>query len=130
MGDWKEQSIERERGRSATPRTFKCSRCAIEEEALPSGMDDAKGATHFVYSLPQGWWGITTREGMKLFCPNEAVTIREGEVLEEGGAEMKCEECGIEIDTSDGYDPTCGDPIGDPEAGGYLCPDIICQECR
>jgi hypothetical protein len=45
MGDWKEQSIKRDRGRSATPRTFKCSRCAIEEEALPSGMDDAKGGT-------------------------------------------------------------------------------------
>ena len=81
MGYWKEQSIERERGRSATPRTFKCSRCAVEEEALPSGMDDAKGRTHFVYSLPERWWGITTREGMKLFCPDEAVTIVGGEVV-------------------------------------------------
>ena len=44
--------------------------------------------------------------------------------------EIDCEDCGIEIDTSDGYDPICGDPIGDPKAGGYLCPDIICLACR
>jgi rubredoxin len=76
MEDWKEQPIKRN-----TPRTFKCVRCGVEEEALPWGMDDFKGGTHFVYFLPEGWWSITTREGMKLFCSDEAVTIVGGEVV-------------------------------------------------
>ena len=66
-----------------TPRTFKCDFCQIEEEALPWGTKDIQGATQFVYSLPEGWWSISTREGMKLFCGDEAVVIKGGEVLEE-----------------------------------------------
>ena len=63
-----------------TPRTLKCDRCQIEEEALPWGMEDLLGATQFVYSLPEKWWSISTREGMKMFCGDEAVTIVGGEV--------------------------------------------------
>jgi len=66
-----------------TPRTFTCDFCQIEEEALPWGTKDIQGATQFVYSLPEGWWSISTRGGMKLFCVDEAVTIMGGEVLEE-----------------------------------------------
>ena len=77
MGDWNEQSIKR-----TTPRTFKCVRCGLEEEALPTGMTDVMGGTHFAYHTPKGWWSITTREAMLLFCADEAVTIVAGEVLE------------------------------------------------
>jgi len=66
-----------------TPRTLKCDRCQIEEEALPWGMKDMQGATQFVYSLPEGWWSISAREGMLMFCGDEDVTIRGGEVLED-----------------------------------------------
>ena len=66
-----------------TPRTFKCDFCHVEEEALPWGTKDIQGATQFVYSLPEKWWSISTRTGMKMFCGDEAVTIMGGEVLEE-----------------------------------------------
>ena len=79
MGYWKNVSI-----KMSTPRTFKCINCKAAEEALPTSMDDSKGVTHFTYSLPQGWWHINTREGMKLFCGDEAVTIVGGEVLGSG----------------------------------------------
>jgi hypothetical protein len=64
-----------------TPRTFKCVRCGVEEEALPTGYTTITGATLFVYKTPEGWWSITMREGMLLFCRDEAVTIVGGEVL-------------------------------------------------
>ena len=76
MGYWKEQAIKR-----STPRTFTCVRCGVEEEALPTGMTDLNGGTHYAYHTPKGWWSITTREGMKMFCGDEAVTIVGGEVL-------------------------------------------------
>jgi len=76
VGYWKDVSIKR-----STPRTFKCVRCEVEEEALPWGMEDLQGGTHYVYSLPEGWWGISKREGTLLFCRDEAVTIVGGEVL-------------------------------------------------
>ena len=66
-----------------TPRTFKCDFCQVEEEALPWGTKDIQGATQFVYSLPEGWWSISTRGGMKLFCVDEAVTIMGGEVIDQ-----------------------------------------------
>ena len=68
--------------KSSTPKTFKGVRCGAEEEALPWGMEDLQGTTHFVYSLPKGWWSIATRGGSKQFCPYEAVTIQAGEILE------------------------------------------------
>jgi hypothetical protein len=74
--DWKTQAIKRN-----TPKEFKCSECGEVEEALPVGMEDVKGGTHFVYHLPEGWWHITVREGMKMFCKDEAVTIAGGEIL-------------------------------------------------
>jgi len=76
MGYWNEQSIKR-----TTPRTFKCVRCGLEEEALPTGMTDVMGGTHFAYHTPTGWWSITNRYEMLLFCRDEAVTIVGGEVL-------------------------------------------------
>jgi hypothetical protein len=66
-------------------RKFRCVRCEVEEEALPWGMEDLQGGTQLVYSLPPGWWSISTRDGMKLFCRNEAVTILGGEVLDRLG---------------------------------------------
>ena len=77
MVDSNEQSIKHN-----TLRTFTCDFCQIEEEALPWGTKDIQGATQFVYSLPEGWWSISTRDGMKLFCRYEAVTILGGEVLD------------------------------------------------
>jgi hypothetical protein len=76
VGYWKDQAVKR-----STPRTFRCVNCDAEEEALPWGMEDIQGATQWVYSLPEGWWSSHTREGMKLFCGDEAVTIVGGEVL-------------------------------------------------
>ena len=76
VGYWNEQSITR-----STPRTFKCDECDAEEEALPWGMEDLKGGTHFVYSLPEGWWHLSTRGNYKLFCEEEVVTIVGGEVV-------------------------------------------------
>ena len=67
-----------------TPKAFRCVRCGVEEEALPWGMEDIQGTTQWVYSIPVGWWSITSREGMLLFCRDEAVTIKGGEVLERG----------------------------------------------
>ena len=64
-----------------TPRTFKCVRCGVEEEALPTGTTALDGGTHYVYHTPKGWWSITNRYEMMLFCPDEAVTIEGGEVL-------------------------------------------------
>ena len=69
--------------KQTTPRTFTCDFCQIEEEALPWGTKDIQGATQFVYSLPEGWWSISTRGGMKLFCVDEAVTIMGGEVIDQ-----------------------------------------------
>ena len=64
-----------------TPKTFKCKICAAEVEALPTGYTTIMGGTLFVYKTPQGWWSITTSEGMQLFCDDEMVTIEGGEVL-------------------------------------------------
>ena len=66
----------------STPKTFKCVRCGAVEEALPTGMTDVMGGTHFTYHTPKGWWSITNRYEMLLFCADEAVTIKGGEVLE------------------------------------------------
>ena len=63
-------------------KAFRCVRCRIEVEALPTGTTDLMGGTHLTYHTPKGWWNITTREGMQLFCRDEAVTIKGGEVLE------------------------------------------------
>jgi len=76
MGQWKDVSI-----KLSNPKTFTCVRCGIEEEALPTGMIDLMGGTHFTYHTPQGWWSIRNRYEMMLFCPDEAVTIVGGEVL-------------------------------------------------
>ena len=62
-------------------KAFKCVRCGAEEEALPTGTTDVMGGTHFVYHTPKGWWSITNRYEMLLFCRDEAVTIKGGEVL-------------------------------------------------
>ena len=70
--------------RETTPKAFRCVRCGVEEEALPTGMTDVQGGTHFIYHTPKGWWSITNRYEMQLFCPDEAVTIVGGEVLERG----------------------------------------------
>jgi len=67
--------------RSRKSKAFKCVRCGIEVEALPTGTTDLMGGTHFTYHTPAGWWSITTREGMQLFCEDEIVTIEGGEVL-------------------------------------------------
>ena len=53
---------------------FRCFICAAEAEALPTGMADVLGGTHYVYTTPKGWWSITTPYEMKLFCPDEAIT--------------------------------------------------------
>jgi hypothetical protein len=67
--------------RSRKPKAFRCVRCGIEEKALPTGTTDLMGGTHFVYHTPKGWWSITNRYEMMLFCPDEAVIIVGGEVL-------------------------------------------------
>lgn len=77
MGYWNEQSIKR-----TTPRTFKCVRCGAEEEALPTGMTDVMGGTHFAYHTPAGWWSITTEAGMVMFCPDEVVDVVTSEIIE------------------------------------------------
>jgi len=64
------------------PKAFNCVRCGLEEEALPTGMTDINGRTHLFYTTPPGWWSITTREGMQMFCRGEEVTIVGGEVLD------------------------------------------------
>ena len=69
-----------------TPVEFTCVRCGIKEEALPTGMTDLNGGTHFVYHTPEGWWSITNRYTIMMFCREEAVTIVGGEVLETGEA--------------------------------------------
>ena len=65
-----------------TPKAFRCVRCGAEEEALPTGTTDLMGGTQFTYHTPKGWWSITNRYEMLLFCPDEEVTIVGGEVLE------------------------------------------------
>lgn len=40
---------------------------------------------------------------------------------------VQCEECGMEGPTDEIR--TCGDWIG-PTDNGYVCPDIICPDCR
>jgi len=70
--------------RSQKSKAFTCVRCGAEEEALPTGTTDLMGGTQFTYHTPKGWWSITNRYGMQLFCRDEAVTIKGGEVLERG----------------------------------------------
>ena len=65
-----------------TPKTFKCVRCGVEEEALPTGMADLKGGTHFVCHTPKGWWGSTTEVGMLVFCAGEDVGIVADEIID------------------------------------------------
>lgn len=65
-----------------TPKMFRCSRCEAAVEALPTGLTDVMGGTHYVYTTPKGWWSITTRTGMLLFCGDETVTIVAGEIAE------------------------------------------------
>ena len=59
---------------------------------------------------------------------------------------VRCDECGVDIDTDGGYDPVCGEIlIGDParpECGNcepdedcatcrkIVCLDILCEDCR
>ena len=69
-----------------TPLEFTCVRCGISEETLPTAMADRNGGAHFTYHTPEGWWSIANRYEMILFCPDEAVTIVGGEVLETGEA--------------------------------------------
>jgi len=64
------------------PKVFTCVRCGSREEVLPTGMTDIDGETHYVYTTPPGWWSITNRYEMLLFCADEAVTIVSGQVLE------------------------------------------------
>jgi len=66
----------------ATPKTFKCVRCKAEEEALPTGMADLMGGTHYVYTTPAGWWNITTEAGMLMFCSGEDVDIVTAEIID------------------------------------------------
>ena len=70
--------------RSRKSKAFRCVRCGIEVEALPTGTTDLMGGTHFTYHIPPGWWSITNRYESLLFCRDEAVTIKGGEVLERG----------------------------------------------
>jgi len=63
-------------------KSFRCVRCGIEVEALPTGTTDLMGGTHFTYHTPKGWWSVTNRHEMLLFCADEVVTIMGGEVLE------------------------------------------------
>ena len=79
MGQWKDVAI-----KLSNPKTFTCVRCGIKEEALPTGTTDVLGGTHFVYHTPKGWWSITNRYEMLLFCRDEAVTIVGGDVQERG----------------------------------------------
>ena len=65
-----------------TPKTFKCVRCAVEVEALPTGMEDIMGGTHYVYTTPPGWWSITTETGMVTFCAGEDVGIVTAEIID------------------------------------------------
>ena len=66
----------------STPKTFRCVRCGAEEEALPTGMTDVMGGTHFAYNTPKGWWNITTEVGMVMFCAVEDVGIVTGEIID------------------------------------------------
>ena len=77
VGYWNKQSL-----KLTTLKTFACTKCGLEEEALPTGIEDVMGGTHYVYTTPLGWWSITTRGGMLLFCRDEAVTIIGGEVFD------------------------------------------------
>jgi len=62
--------------------TCQCVRCGVEEEALPTGMADLKGGTHFVYHTPAGWWSIATEAGMLMFCSGEDVGIVTAEIID------------------------------------------------
>ena len=77
MGYWNKQSI-----KLTTPKTFKCVRCGVEEEALPTGITDVMGGTHLVYETPPGWWNITTEAGMVTFCAGEDVGIVTSEIID------------------------------------------------
>jgi hypothetical protein len=65
-----------------TPKTFRCARCGAEEEALPTGIADVMGGTHFTYEAPPGWWNITTEVGMVMFCAVEDVDRVTGEIID------------------------------------------------
>ena len=77
MGYWKNVSIKKD-----TPKAFRCVRCGAEEEALPTGMTDVMGGTHFVYHTPKGWWSITTETGMVTFCAGEDVGRVTAEIID------------------------------------------------
>ena len=65
-----------------TPKTFRCVRCGAEEEALPTGITDVMGGTHFIYETPPGWWSITTEGRMVMFCAGEDVDIVKAEIID------------------------------------------------
>ena len=66
----------------STPKTFRCVRCGVKEEALPTGMTDILGGTYFIYHTPKGWWDITTEVGMVMFCAGEDVGIVTDEIID------------------------------------------------
>jgi len=68
--------------RTLRPKMFECVRCGAEEEALPTGMTDVMGGTHFVYHTPAGWWDITTETGVVMFCAGEDVDVVTGEIID------------------------------------------------
>ena len=68
--------------KETTPKAFRCVRCGVEEEALPTGMTDVIGGTYFTYKTPEGWWNITTEAGMVMFCADEVVGIVTGEIID------------------------------------------------
>ena len=68
--------------RTLRPKMFECVRCGAEEEALPTGMTDVMGGTHFVYHTPAGWWDITTETGVVMFCSGEDVDVVTGEIID------------------------------------------------
>ena len=69
-------------GRWPSSKAFRCVRCGAEEEALPTGMTDILGGTHFIYHTPKGWWSITTEAGMVMFCSGEDVGIVTDEIID------------------------------------------------
>jgi len=67
--------------RTLRPKMFRCVRCGAEEEALPTGVTDVMGGTHFTYETPPGWWNITTETGMVMFCSGEDMDTVTGEII-------------------------------------------------
>jgi len=68
--------------KARNPKAFTCVRCGIKEEALPTGLTDVMGGTHFVYTTPKGWWNITTEVGMLMFCSGEDAVIVTAEIID------------------------------------------------